>query len=246
MKTLVTGARGCLGIELCKRLDDPIKLCGDIRNPENISKETFDAVIHAAAVKRHCSPEEIESVNVYGTKTILDYCKIIKPKDIKLISSSEVYNNHPYGVSKLRMEQLSKTYDLPICCLRLPTLWGSKSSLLDTWLIQAKNGLPLNLYTFNGKTKKKFFMTLYEAADYCIFEKHKSIDWPICKVIDVEILATIISDKFGVNINRIETTGDHYEFLDKSYCSADFQSISYEDVDRILTSIGVYSNDKNK
>ncbi len=86
-------------------------------------------IIHLAAISfvQHNDIQEIYKVNVIGTQNILESCLIVKEslKKIILASSATVYGNNPneilsedmcpnpinhYGISKLAMEQVAKTY----------------------------------------------------------------------------------------------------------------------------------------
>lgn len=96
-------------------------------------------IIHLAAISfvQHDDIQEIYNVNVIGTQNILEACLIIKDsvKKIILASSATVYGNNSseilnedmcpnpinhYGISKLAMEQVAKTYfnNLPILITR--------------------------------------------------------------------------------------------------------------------------------
>lgn len=96
-------------------------------------------IIHLAAISfvQHNDIQEIYNVNVIGTQNILDACLKIKEslKKVILASSATVYGNNPneilgenmcpnpinhYGISKLAMEQVAKTYfnNLPILITR--------------------------------------------------------------------------------------------------------------------------------
>jgi nucleoside-diphosphate-sugar epimerase len=96
-------------------------------------------IIHLAAISfvQHDDIKEIYNVNVMGTQNILDSCLKIGTdlKKIVLASSATVYGNNPkevlsetmcpnpinhYGISKLAMEQIAKTYfyKLPILITR--------------------------------------------------------------------------------------------------------------------------------
>lgn len=96
-------------------------------------------IIHLAAISfvQHNDIKEIYNVNVIGTQNILEACLDIRTdlKKIILASSATVYGNNPkevlseemcpnpinhYGISKLAMEQIAKTYfcKLPIVITR--------------------------------------------------------------------------------------------------------------------------------
>ena len=115
----------------------------DITNKEEvfkvIKKIQPNYVFHLAAISfvQHSNIEEIYSINVIGTQNVLDACLEVKNSIKKIIvaSSASVYgnksesilseNNCPspinhYGISKLAMEHVAKTYfqKLPIIITR--------------------------------------------------------------------------------------------------------------------------------
>ncbi len=122
--------------------DSTIFQC-DITNIEEIKEILIkiqpNYIVHLAAISfvQHANIQEIYNVNVIGTQNLLDACTEIKRsiKKIILASSATVYgnqshsildetlcpnpNNH-YGISKLAMELLAKTYfqKLPILITR--------------------------------------------------------------------------------------------------------------------------------
>jgi len=122
--------------------DSAIFQC-DITNIEEIKaifkKVQPNYIIHLAAISfvQHADIQEIYNVNVIGTQNLLDACVEIKKSINKIVlaSSATVYgnqsqsildeklcpnpNNH-YGISKLAMEFLAKTYfdKLPILITR--------------------------------------------------------------------------------------------------------------------------------
>lgn len=115
----------------------------DITNKNDVeiifNKIKPNYIIHLAAISfvQHDDIKEIYNVNVIGTQNILDSCLEIGTdlKKIVLASSATVYGNNPnevlretmcpnpinhYGISKLAMEQIAKTYfhKLPILITR--------------------------------------------------------------------------------------------------------------------------------
>ena len=158
---------------------------------------------------------------------------------MKLISSVEVFNNTPYGKSKKEMEKIAQKYSA--ACIRLPTIWGSKKSLFDQWLNCSNKGEDIELFLFEKKTKKKFFMTIEEAAEFCVNAEWHKTQWPKCRVFDSGILAEVFADLFGVGIKKIEKKGNHFELMDKDCCSSDFDSLSYEETKFAINKIINYS-----
>lgn len=144
---LITGGAGFLGINLCRYLlargynvrsldvapfDYPERnavqtLRGDVRDPRMVEHAMTDAdiVIHAAAALPLSSRREILSVDVDGTKTLLEQALKQRVSRFIFISSTAVYgipDHHPlretdtlhgvgpYGEAKIAAEALCRDY----------------------------------------------------------------------------------------------------------------------------------------
>ncbi len=154
MKILVTGGCGFIGYALSKRLleegnevdiidnlyigkeakivDGAKFLGGDVRAMINIENKSYDYIYHLAAFSRlELSYEHKDltfSVNVNGTKELLDYalrnnCKVI------FVSSSSVHHSiSPYSSSKRIGEELCNFYrdgmGLDVTIVRLYNVYG--------------------------------------------------------------------------------------------------------------------------
>jgi nucleoside-diphosphate-sugar epimerase len=123
-RILVTGASGFVGQALCERLlqshtvwtlDRSPRTGGrhvvqDLSGPLDVSRlpVAIDAVIHCAAVVGDDSPEalSLESVNVEGTRQILDYASRVGAGEFIFISTGGVY----------RPSETLLTEDSPVGC----------------------------------------------------------------------------------------------------------------------------------
>jgi nucleoside-diphosphate-sugar epimerase len=148
MKVFITGGAGFLGLHLANKLAaqghqltlldiadfDPAEYpsnisfhTGDVRDVKRLYAllEGQDAVIHAAAALPLWKPAEIMSVNVEGTRMVLEAARQRGVGRVIYISSTAVYGvpeKHPiyepdpmvgvgpYGISKIQAEQVCMRY----------------------------------------------------------------------------------------------------------------------------------------
>ena len=164
-KALVTGGCGFVGYELTKQLInngfdvDVIDnlsigkeskdvtsiganfLGGDIRAMENIPDKKYDYIFHLAALSRiqpsFVNPNTTFSVNVDGTRQVLEYVKRNGGKLIYAGSSSRHHNPElsPYAMSKYLGEQLCalyrRVYDVNVEITRFYNVYGP-GELIDS------------------------------------------------------------------------------------------------------------------
>jgi len=181
---LVTGASGFLGYHVCKYLisrdkavrgidiepfgysdiSDSIAFCkGDIRDRQLLAEAMrgVDVVIHGAAALPLCPRREIFSVNVDGTRNILQTACELGVKRVIFISSTAVYGipkehpvdeNYPlkgvgpYGESKIEAEKICLEFREEGMCvpiLRPKTFAGPMRlgvfQILCDWVQNGKN-----------------------------------------------------------------------------------------------------------
>ena len=172
--------------------DDNANFQCDITNIEEIKaiiiKVQPNYIVHLAAISfvQHADIQEIYNVNIIGTQNLLDSCIEIQGtvKKIILASSATVYgnqsqsildekicpnpNNH-YGISKLAMELLAKTYfqKLPILITR-PFNYSAPGQG-EMFVI------PKIAKAFNAKDKE------LELGNLDVYREYNSIDY-VCEV----------------------------------------------------------------
>lgn len=157
-KILITGSHSLLGLGLIKTKPNNIHVFPTVHRKINASqiqldvtdkknvKSVFqtiqpDFVIHSASISDvdYCekNKKEARSVNIRGTKNIIEQCKIYKSKII-FISSNALFDGnkdtykesdipHPlnyYGKTKLIGENLVKESTIPFVIARLMTMYG--------------------------------------------------------------------------------------------------------------------------
>jgi len=165
-KLVVTGGAGFLGFHTCNRLKDKYEkiLVLDIDDfrkeeyPDNVEykkvdirnfealKEAFkgyDEVVHGAAALPLWKPKDIYTVNVDGTKNVLEAAKANGINRVVMVSSTAVYgvpDHHPlyehdkligvgpYGETKIKAEQICEEYrkEMVVPIVRPKTFIGTE------------------------------------------------------------------------------------------------------------------------
>jgi UDP-2-acetamido-2,6-beta-L-arabino-hexul-4-ose reductase len=161
LKTLVTGAKGFVGKNLCtalKWLDDVELYEYDIDNtPEELADwlQKAQVIVHLAGVNRPQSPDEYQTGNTGLTE---DICRLLiqnacAPK-ILLSSSIQVDMNNPYGDSKRGAEEALRHYcedtGAEVVVYRFKNLYGklcrpNYNSVTATFCCNIAHGLPVQI-----------------------------------------------------------------------------------------------------
>ena len=193
-KVLVTGGAGFVGyalsLELLKRgynvdvidnlsigseakISPYVKfLGGDVRAMDNIKDTPYDYIFHLAALSRiqpsFKNPYTTFSVNVDGTKQVVEYAKRNGCKLIYSGSSSRHHNPilSPYAMSKhmgeewIKMEKLIFGLDAEI--IRFYNVYGPgelvdshMAAVIGLWRAAVKNGTPILIHG-DGKQRRDF------------------------------------------------------------------------------------------
>lgn len=182
MRILVTGGCGFIGYALSKRLleegnevdivdnlyigkeakvaEGANFLGGDVRAMENIPNKEYDWIFHLAAFSRvelsYQYQYQTFSVNVDGTKSVLDYAKRNGGKVIFAGSSSIHHSISPYSSSKRMAEELCRFYrdglKMDITIVRFYNVYGEgelvdshMAALIGKWRRQIRDGEPLTI-----------------------------------------------------------------------------------------------------
>lgn len=193
-KVLVTGGAGFVGYalssELLKRgyevhvidnlsigneakISPYVKfLGGDIRGMDNIKDTPYEYIFHLAALSRiqpsFQNPTLTFSVNVDGTKQVVEYAYHNKSKLIYAGSSSRHHNPmlSPYAMSKHMGEEWIKmfkgVYGLNAEIVRFYNVYGPgelvdshMAAVIGLWRAAVKNGTPILIHG-DGKQKRDF------------------------------------------------------------------------------------------
>lgn len=168
LKVLVTGATGFLGRHLvpalltkgfsvtCLVRSDPgpglwadcTMVFGDIRDHKAVAQAVTgqDAVIHAAAVVNPKSAGEYQSINVEGTRQLVESAKQSHVNHFIFISSVDVGHKTAYGVSKEKGEELVKDSGIHFTILRPGPIYGpdDNKNIMELFdLVSTKRLIPV-------------------------------------------------------------------------------------------------------
>ena len=146
----------------------------DIRDPEGALTIASDykptVIIHAAALK-HLSvlekqPREALLTNVYGTLNMLEVAEKVGVKKFINISTDKAASPiSVLGRSKFIAELLTANYkvthNLNFTSVRFGNVFGSRGSVIETFVDQIQRGLPI---TVTHQDVKRYFMHEDEAA----------------------------------------------------------------------------------
>lgn len=158
---------------------------GDIRD-KNALKRLFAMtqyppdVIHAAAYKHismaAANPEECSSVNIDGTKNLLEVSKPFGVRNIIFISTDKA--SHPvstYGQSKAIAEQMVLNAGGTV--LRFGNIWNSTGSLIGKWHKTMQSDSPILEIT--EPTMTRYFFPIREVVEYILM----ATDYSDCTIV---------------------------------------------------------------
>jgi UDP-glucose 4-epimerase len=147
-------------------------LGGDVRGIDNIKNKDYDYIFHLAALSRiqpsFKRPELTYSVNVNGTRQVVEYAYKNNCKLIYAGSSSRHHNPmlSPYAMSKHMGEEWIKmyknVYGLNAEIVRFYNVYGEgelvdshMAAVIGLWRAAVKNGTPIKIHG-DGKQRRDF------------------------------------------------------------------------------------------
>ena len=259
MKILITGATGFIGTELMRYLSKKkynvhgissqkskttkiltISLLDKKLLDQHFRKNTYDVVIHLAALIEHKNPLELYQINCQATLNILESCRLNNIKKFIFTSSQAVYGNsqylpideeHPlqptsnYGLTKLIAENITKlfhfSYKLNIFNLRLSSVYGinqPRERIISAMILHALKRKKMILHQYqNGFQLMDFIHVddVCQAIELSCKSIQKSGIYNIAsgKPITVQEIAKIISSITGFDmweIRKVKNETNHF------------------------------------
>ena len=152
-------------------------LLGDVRDKDRlkVASEDVDIVFHAAALKHvpicEFNPFDAVQTNVIGTQNMIEACIQSNVEKFVFISTDKAASPlSTLGATKLLAERLTssamayrKSMTKPVMyCVRFGNVIGTRGSVLELFLDQVKNSVPL---TTTNNDMTRFTMTKKEAVD---------------------------------------------------------------------------------
>ena len=225
-------------------------LLGDVRDRERVLRaaECVDYIFHSAALKhiKACeyNPFEAVKTNIQGTQNVIDAALYHNVSKMVHVSTDKAY--HPVntmGATKLVAERLvldahrykgSKRTSFAV--VRLGNVLASRGSVIETWLKQQAEGLPITITDFNAT---RYLITPKDAGAFI----HKAA---FCDTIGIVIpemkaaavrdmaLATVAENAINYQVIGLQDGEKMHEWLDDEHCSADAEMLSVTEIREML------------
>jgi FlaA1/EpsC-like NDP-sugar epimerase len=166
-----------LALSLSDKAASHSELCvvADIKDFEGLklilSEYKPDLIIHAAALKHlvivERFPREAYITNVLGTLNVLEAAKINNVSQVINISTDKAANptsnlGKTKRITELLVNEYSKSKDLNCCSVRFGNVFASRGSVIETFIHQIENNLPV---TLTDQNVTRYFMSHDEAAN---------------------------------------------------------------------------------
>jgi FlaA1/EpsC-like NDP-sugar epimerase len=136
-----------------------------------LSEYKPDVIIHAAALKHlvivERFPREAYITNVLGTLNVLEAAKNNTVSQVINISTDKAANptsnlGKTKRITELLVNEYSKSKDLNCCSVRFGNVFASRGSVIETFIHQIQNNLPV---TLTDQNVTRYFMSHDEAAN---------------------------------------------------------------------------------
>ena len=163
-------------------------------------------VIHAAALKHlvivERFPREGYLTNVFGTLNVLEAAEKNGVSRVVNISTDKAANptsilGKTKRITEFLVAEFNENYRIEACSVRFGNVFASRGSVIETFVHQISNQLPVTLTDF-GVTR--YFMSHEEAANLILASAMQESDGIFVQNMGQEILVTEIVDKLAKNL----------------------------------------------
>ncbi len=203
-----------LALSLSDKAASHSELCvvADIKDFEGLnlilSEYKPDVIIHAAALKHlvivERFPREAYITNVLGTLNVLEAAKINNVSQVINISTDKAANptsnlGKTKRITELLVNEYGKSKDLNCCSVRFGNVFASRGSVIETFIHQIQNNLPV---TLTDQNVSRYFMSHDEAANLILasarFEQNGIFVQNMGKEIMMSELVDSLAENLGV------------------------------------------------
>lgn len=162
---LITGVSGFLGgiVKTTIEKDNNVITAGrnnevifiDLSDPktvENASCDNVDVCIHiAGATENNLDEIEVGTINILGTRALLEFCKKNNIKKFIFISTMHVFGNLQGTIDELREPYPNREYGMTHFLAEQYVTYYRHNKKMDTCILRLSNvyGIPSNLEQFN-------------------------------------------------------------------------------------------------
>jgi dTDP-glucose 4,6-dehydratase len=208
-----------------------------------LSEYKPDVIIHAAALKHlvivERFPREAYITNVLGTLNVLEAARINNVSQVINISTDKAANptsnlGKTKRITELLVNEYGKSKNLNCCSVRFGNVFASRGSVIETFIHQIQNKLPV---TLTDQNVTRYFMSHDEAANLILasarFEENGIFVQNMGKEIKmsevVESLASNLGNKFSVRLIGLQPG----EKLHEELYAGDFEQTAIKEIVKV-------------
>ena len=210
---------------------------------EVLSEYKPDVIIHAAALKHlvivERFPREAYITNVLGTLNVLEAARINHVSQVINISTDKAANptsnlGKTKRITELLVNEYGESKNLNCCSVRFGNVFASRGSVIETFIHQIQNKLPV---TLTDQNVTRYFMSHDEAANLIlasarfeengIFVQNMGKEIKISEV--VESLASSLGNEFSVRVIGLQPG----EKLHEELYAGDFERTTIKEIVKV-------------
>jgi FlaA1/EpsC-like NDP-sugar epimerase len=238
-----------LALSLSDKAASHSELCvvADIKDFDGLnsilSEYKPDVIIHAAALKHlvivERFPREAYITNVLGTLNVLEAAKINKVSQVINISTDKAANptsnlGKTKRITELLVNEYSNSKNLNCCSVRFGNVFASRGSVIETFMHQIQNNLPV---TLTDQNVSRYFMSHDEAANLILasvrFEQNGIFVQNMGKEIMMSDVVESLAENLGVK-HSVRLIGlQPGEKLHEELYAGDFEQTTIKEIVKV-------------